>query len=54
MSYRLSHGGRLIDRNKSPFFTFNGRQMRGFRGDTLASALIAPSSPRGPRSRTRW
>lgn len=41
MSIRLATGGRLIDRSKPVTFTFNGRQMRGFEGDTLASALLA-------------
>ena len=40
MSHRLSQGGRLIDRSQPQNFTFNGRQLRGFKGDTLASALI--------------
>nr|MDJ0638128.1 FAD-dependent oxidoreductase [Paracoccaceae bacterium] len=40
MSYRLSSGGRLIDRTKPVLFTFNGNGMRGFKGDTLASALL--------------
>ena len=41
MSTRLATGGRLIDRADPVSFTFNGTQMRGFRGDTLASALLA-------------
>ncbi|MCF2870456.1 sarcosine oxidase subunit alpha family protein [Octadecabacter sp. G9-8] len=41
MSTRLSNGGRLVDRTRPVSFTFNGRQMRGFVGDTLASALLA-------------
>ncbi|NNL18269.1 MAG: FAD-dependent oxidoreductase, partial [Boseongicola sp.] len=40
MSYRLETGGRLIDRSKPRSFTFNGKTMRGFEGDTLASALL--------------
>ena len=40
MSTRLSKGGRLIDRTKPLNFTFNGRRMQGYRGDTLASALL--------------
>ena len=40
MSHRLSQGGRQIDRSQPQNFTFNGRQLRGFKGDTLASALI--------------
>ncbi len=41
MSTRLSRGGRLIDRTKPLDFTFNGKRLRGFQGDTLASALLA-------------
>lgn len=41
MSTRLQTGGRLIDRSHRESFTFNGRQMAGFAGDTLASALLA-------------
>ncbi|MGB8621789.1 MAG: 2Fe-2S iron-sulfur cluster-binding protein, partial [Paracoccaceae bacterium] len=41
MSTRLAHGGRLIDRSQRESFRFNGRQMHGFAGDTLASALLA-------------
>ena len=37
---RLPSGGR-IDRSHSLAFRFNGRDYRGFRGDTLASALLA-------------
>lgn len=40
MSTRLAKGGRLIDRAKPLNFTFNGKPMRGFAGDTLASALL--------------
>jgi sarcosine oxidase subunit alpha len=40
MSTRLARGGRLIDRSKPLSFTFNGRRMQGYRGDTLASALL--------------
>jgi len=40
MSTRLAKGGRLIDRAKPLSFTFNGRPMRGFQGDTLAAALL--------------
>lgn len=39
-SYRLDKGG-LIDRTAPLNFTFDGRAMRGFAGDTLASALLA-------------
>ena len=41
MSTRLPTGGRLIDRARRQTFTFNGRRMTGFAGDTLASALLA-------------
>ncbi|MCY4461202.1 MAG: sarcosine oxidase subunit alpha family protein [Albidovulum sp.] len=41
MSRRLSDGGRLIDRNKPIRFTFDGKRLSGFQGDTLASALLA-------------
>ena len=41
MSTRLMKGGRLIDRAKAVGFSFNGKAMRGFAGDTLAAALLA-------------
>ncbi len=41
MSTRLATGGRLLNRDRATNFTFNGKQMRGFEGDTLASALLA-------------
>ncbi|MEC8484106.1 MAG: 2Fe-2S iron-sulfur cluster-binding protein, partial [Pseudomonadota bacterium] len=37
---RLQSGGR-IDRSKPLTFTYNGKQFKGFAGDTLASALLA-------------
>jgi len=37
---RLKTGGRL-DRSTPVNFTFNGRRYQGYRGDTLASALLA-------------
>lgn len=40
MSTRLARGGRLIDRTKPLGFSFNGKRLRGFAGDTLASALL--------------
>lgn len=40
MSHRLESGGRLIDRSRPLTFSFNGRQMRGFPGDTVAAALL--------------
>jgi len=39
-SFRLSEGG-LIDRGSPLRFTFDGRAMTAFAGDTLASALLA-------------
>ncbi len=41
MSARLASGGLLIDRSQPVNFEWNGAQLRGFRGDTLASALLA-------------
>ncbi|TMM54242.1 sarcosine oxidase subunit alpha family protein [Sulfitobacter sabulilitoris] len=41
MSTRLATGGRLLSKDKALSFTFNGRRLRGFSGDTLASALLA-------------
>ncbi|EAQ04552.1 sarcosine oxidase, alpha subunit family protein [Pseudooceanicola batsensis HTCC2597] len=41
MSTRLKTGGRRIDRSRPVTFTFNGQQLRGYAGDTLASALLA-------------
>ncbi|SDZ39806.1 sarcosine oxidase subunit alpha [Jannaschia faecimaris] len=41
MSRRLKTGGQLIDRSKPLEFTFDGKPMRGYSGDTLASALLA-------------
>ena len=41
MSTRLARGGRLIDRSAAAEFTFNGKRLRGYAGDTLASALLA-------------
>ncbi len=38
--FRLSKGG-LIDRNRPLNFTFDGKPLQGFHGDTLASAIIA-------------
>ncbi|MEM7045322.1 MAG: sarcosine oxidase subunit alpha [Pseudomonadota bacterium] len=37
---RLAAGGR-IDRTRPLDFTFNGRKLQGYQGDTLASALLA-------------
>ncbi|MCI2398693.1 sarcosine oxidase subunit alpha family protein [Aliiroseovarius subalbicans] len=40
MSTRLADHGRLIDRSKPMNFEFNGKRMKGYEGDTLASALL--------------
>lgn len=37
--FRLSHGG-AIDRQRVLHFTFDGRPLTGYEGDTLASALL--------------
>jgi heterotetrameric sarcosine oxidase alpha subunit len=39
-THRLAAGG-LVDRSRPLRFTFDGRAMTGFAGDTLASALLA-------------
>ncbi len=41
MSTRLATGGRLIDRHASVEFSFNGKRMTGYAGDSLAAALLA-------------
>ncbi|CAN1573333.1 soxA, sarcosine oxidase, alpha subunit family [Paracoccaceae bacterium] len=41
MSTRLAKGGRLIDRTAAVEFSFNGKRLRGFKGDSLAAALLA-------------
>jgi sarcosine oxidase subunit alpha len=41
MSTRLAKGGRLIDRTAAVEFSFNGKRLKGFQGDTLASGLLA-------------
>lgn len=38
--FRLPHGGR-VDRARPLSFTFNGRRVEGFVGDSVASALLA-------------
>ena len=38
-AHRLHEG--LVDWDQPLSFTFNGKRMRGYVGDTLASALIA-------------
>ncbi|MDP4823343.1 MAG: 2Fe-2S iron-sulfur cluster-binding protein, partial [Aestuariivirgaceae bacterium] len=39
--YRLQDAGRLIDRSKRVSFTFDGKTVSGFAGDTVASAVMA-------------
>ena len=39
--FRLASGGTLIDRSRSLRFRFNGKDLAGHPGDTLASALMA-------------
>ena len=41
MSTRLANTGRLVNKNKAVSFKFNGKNLNGFEGDTLASALLA-------------
>ncbi|MBL4813431.1 MAG: sarcosine oxidase subunit alpha family protein [Rhodobacteraceae bacterium] len=41
MSSRLAAGGRGLNRDVALDFTFNGKNYRGYEGDTLASALLA-------------
>ena len=41
MSTRLAKGGRLIDRTAAVEFSFNGKRMKGFKGDSLAASLLA-------------
>ena len=41
MSTRLAEGGRLLNRGAQVEFSFNGRRLAGYEGDTLASALLA-------------
>ncbi|MDF0602510.1 sarcosine oxidase subunit alpha family protein [Psychromarinibacter sp. C21-152] len=40
MTTRLARGGRLLNRGRALEFTFNGKRMTGYQGDTLASALL--------------
>jgi sarcosine oxidase, subunit alpha len=49
-SVRLAHGGAWIDRSKPVGFTFDGTELEGFEGDTLASALLANGVVGGFRS----
>ncbi len=41
MSTRLAKGGRLINRTQPVEFTFNGKRLKGYQGDTLAAGLLA-------------
>ena len=41
MSTRLAKGGRLINRTAPVEFSFNGKKMKGYQGDSLAAALLA-------------
>ena len=41
MSTRLATGGRLLNISKAVEFNFNGKRLKGYEGDTLASALLA-------------
>ena len=41
MSTRIATGGRLLNKSNAVSFSFNGKQLRGFEGDTLASAYEA-------------
>ncbi|SLN36943.1 Aminomethyltransferase [Roseovarius litorisediminis] len=41
MSTRLATGGRLLETGRAVNFTFNGKRLTGYEGDTLASALLA-------------
>ncbi|PZF77745.1 sarcosine oxidase subunit alpha family protein [Aestuariivirga litoralis] len=39
--YRLGSGGRLVDRTRKVSFSFDGKTVQGFAGDTVASAVLA-------------
>ncbi|WP_428540355.1 sarcosine oxidase subunit alpha family protein [Profundibacter sp.] len=41
MSTRIQNMGRFLNKNAPVTFTFNGRSLGGYLGDTLASALLA-------------
>ncbi|HEU5225635.1 MAG TPA: 2Fe-2S iron-sulfur cluster-binding protein, partial [Actinomycetota bacterium] len=49
-SGRQAHGGAWIDRSKPVGFAFDGTELEGFEGDTLASALLANGVVGGFRS----
>jgi sarcosine oxidase, subunit alpha len=42
--YRLAEGGSRIDRSRKVTFSFDGKDVSGFVGDTLASAVLASGS----------
>jgi sarcosine oxidase subunit alpha len=44
---RLDAGGAWIDRSRAVTFTFDGREVAGFVGDTVASALLAGGEEAG-------
>jgi sarcosine oxidase subunit alpha len=39
--YRLGTGGRCVDRSRKVSFSFDGKTLSGFQGDTVASAVMA-------------
>ena len=41
MSTRLANGGRRLDTSRQVEFSFNGKRLTGYAGDTIASALLA-------------
>ncbi|MCF6445406.1 sarcosine oxidase subunit alpha family protein [Nereida sp. MMG025] len=41
MSTRLQTKGRLVNRDRQISFSFNGKRLKAYEGDTLASALLA-------------
>ncbi|GAO80954.1 2Fe-2S iron-sulfur cluster-binding protein [Sphingopyxis sp. C-1] len=49
-AYRLPDGGALIDRDRPLAFTWGGRRLTGYAGDTLASALLAQDEVLAARS----
>ena len=53
MSRRLTAGGRWIDRSRPVAFTFDGHEITGFAGDTVASALLGAGVLGGFRSPIR-
>ena len=50
MSRRLAVGGGWIDRDRPVRFMFDGREVMGFAGDTVASALLGAGIVSGFRS----